>query len=258
LENSACILLVEDSRMQARLLMEILTSSGFSVDVAYNGKEALDKLAGRTYDAIVLDLIMPLMSGFELCKKVKSGVAKDTPVIAVTVLHELKDLIEALRCGADQFLTKPVEASVLVRSIKSILAAKQTESPLPGAFCDPSTGTCFIDRSFVESIDRKKSLDFVVTRFDDFLKARQRQLEIQLMEMQRELDAAQHRKIMLSALVSQMRKSVEAAIKTIDAMLDDNGLSEKNRQSLTELKSMQQSLLSTIASSRQLTQSAKA
>ncbi len=113
------ILIVEDSKTQAMRLRHILEREGYEVRAAVNGLEALAMIRQAKPTIVISDVMMPEMGGYELCEAIKTDPEfKDIPVILVTTLSDPTDVIEALKVGADNFLTKPYEDEVLVSRIR--------------------------------------------------------------------------------------------------------------------------------------------
>lgn len=194
------ILVVEDSPTQAHQLKLILGSAGFKVDVVFDGNSALQKFEDKEYDAVLSDVVMPGLSGYELCRKIKGNDrGRDVPVVLLTALNDLGDLIEGLRHGADNFLSKPFEPSFLVARLNNILSAKKGAPT--SSVCDPDSGVCRVDQKFVMTLDRKRMLDYLIATFDDFLCMRRKQIA---------------RK---AAFLSEHEEKVERSEQSIDSIL---------------------------------------
>ena len=117
------VMAVEDSPTQARLLRLILESEGFVVESAVDGKTALARLAQEPFDIVVSDVLMPGLTGFELCQTIKGDPALcEIPVVLVTTLREPMEIVQALEVGADSFIRKPYEPDALVGRLRSLLA----------------------------------------------------------------------------------------------------------------------------------------
>ena len=120
------ILVAEDSPTQAEQLKHILEQHNFNVIVAKNGKEALSFINKKKPSLVISDIVMPEMDGFELCKEIKSNEkTQEIPVILLTSLSRSEDVMEALSCGADNFLTKPYSENYLFSLIDQILVNKK-------------------------------------------------------------------------------------------------------------------------------------
>ncbi|MDD5473811.1 MAG: response regulator [Candidatus Methanoperedens sp.] len=118
------VLVVDDEEVNVELI-SVLLETDYHVIPAYSGKEALEKIAKEEPDIVLLDIMMPEMSGYEVCEKIKQqDVTRFTPVVIVTALSELKDKVKAIEAGADDFLTKPVNTIELITRVKSLLKSK--------------------------------------------------------------------------------------------------------------------------------------
>lgn len=119
------ILVVDDQDFNLRLLDALLTPLGHTVEFATDGIDCLDKVQGINPDLILLDIMMPRMDGFETAAKLKSNPeTKDIPVVMVTSLTEVDERVKALECGADDFLSKPVNELELRARVNSLLEIK--------------------------------------------------------------------------------------------------------------------------------------
>lgn len=117
------ILIVEDSLTQAMRLRYILEKEDLIVDVATNGREALDVLRNIPINIVISDVMMPEMNGYELCKAMRADPKLSLiPVMLVTTLSDPTDVIRALEAGADNFLIKPYDENTLISRIKYIVA----------------------------------------------------------------------------------------------------------------------------------------
>jgi two-component system cell cycle response regulator len=118
------ILLVDDNEQNLELLEAYLDDLHGTTQTAPDGLEALKAIERRRPDLILLDVMMPRMSGFQLCKRLKADPAtKSIKIIMVTALNEVSDMERAADVGADAFLTKPVNRQELLDRIKSCLAS---------------------------------------------------------------------------------------------------------------------------------------
>jgi DNA-binding response OmpR family regulator len=127
------ILVVEDSPTQAAQIKYLLEDNHFEVVVAFNGQEALVWLSKNEPFLIISDIVMPGMNGFQLCEKIKSDErTKNIPVILLTSLSDLEEVIEGLSCGADSFITKPYDKKFLISNIEKILLEKSVPDYFEG------------------------------------------------------------------------------------------------------------------------------
>ncbi len=122
--RSATVLVVDDSRTTARLLERILTVEGYRVVHAMSGEAALEQLTTEPPDLVLLDLLLPGIDGYEVCRRLRSSpVSSMLPVVMVTG-SDSSDRISSIDAGADDFLVKPVDGVELVARVRSLLRIK--------------------------------------------------------------------------------------------------------------------------------------
>jgi len=128
---TARVLVVDDILSNVKLLEAKLAAEYFEVITAYNGEQALARVASDAPDIILLDVMMPGMDGFEVCRRIKSN-AKTThiPVVMVTALDQPSDRVTGLDAGADDFLTKPVDDMSLFARVRSLVRLKMMTDEL--------------------------------------------------------------------------------------------------------------------------------
>ena len=114
------ILIIEDEVSIAELEKDYLELSGFEVDMEHSGDTGLDKALKNEFDLIILDLMLPGMDGFEICRRIREK--KNIPVLMVSAKKEDIDKIRGLGMGADDYITKPFSPSELVARVKAHLA----------------------------------------------------------------------------------------------------------------------------------------
>jgi len=120
------VLIVDDNAQNLELLEAYMDDvPEVEVSTATNGLEALQQVSDASPDLILLDIMMPKMSGFEVCKKIKADPkTRDIIVIMVTALNETSDIERAAECGSDDYLAKPIDRQALIRQVKTLLASK--------------------------------------------------------------------------------------------------------------------------------------
>src|SRR4030067_1975683 len=130
MKNDSYILIVEDSRTQARELADVLIPLGHRISIAGNGKEALVLLKERKPAIVVADILMPEMDGYELCKAIKSDSKfMDIPVLLLTQLSDPKEIIKGLESGADDFIVKPYSEELLLTRLQTLLGLRKKGTP---------------------------------------------------------------------------------------------------------------------------------
>jgi two-component system cell cycle response regulator len=128
---TARVLVVDDILSNVKLLEAKLTAEYFDVVTAFNGLECLAKIAESAPDIVLLDVMMPGMDGFEVCRRIKSNPATaHVPVVMVTALDQPSDRVAGLEAGADDFLTKPVDDSALFARVRSLVRLKMMTDEL--------------------------------------------------------------------------------------------------------------------------------
>jgi two-component system, chemotaxis family, response regulator PixH len=116
------IMIVEDSPSELELMSHYLKESGYNVIKATSAKEALEKALSQKPDAIVTDVVMPGMSGFELCRALKKNpVTQKIPIVICSSKSQEIDRLWAMKQGADFYITKPYTREQLLRAIKSVV-----------------------------------------------------------------------------------------------------------------------------------------
>jgi len=122
---TARVLVVDDILSNVKLLEAKLTAEYFEVVTAGNGEQALAKVAAEMPDIVLLDVMMPGMDGFEVCRRIKANSkTAHIPVVMVTALDQPSDRVSGLEAGADDFLTKPVDDTALFARVRSLVRLK--------------------------------------------------------------------------------------------------------------------------------------
>ena len=133
--EKAKILIVDDESKNIKLLKGMLFSENYELFEACDGQEALDLVCENPPDLILLDVMMPGISGFEVCRQLKQDdQTKTIPIVMVTALKEKEHRVKALEAGADDFLSKPVDQTELVIRIKSLLRIKSYHDELLASY----------------------------------------------------------------------------------------------------------------------------
>jgi len=121
------VLIVDDEKLIVKGIKYSLEQDNMVVDVAYDGKEALEKAANNSYDVILLDVMLPELNGFEVCQMIRDY--SDVPIIMLTAKGEDMDKILGLEYGADDYITKPFNILEVKARIKAIMRRTKVKAP---------------------------------------------------------------------------------------------------------------------------------
>jgi two-component system sensor histidine kinase/response regulator len=182
------ILVVDDSRTQAEEARFILESAGFTVEVAASAEAALQRLARGGVDLVVSDVVMPGMTGYELCRTAKAAPATGgIPVVLLTSLDDPLEVIRALECGADGFITKGSGADHLIDRVRMVVENCRLRA---SGGTGSSIQVHFLGRTFAIQSEREQILDLLVSTFEDTVRKQQQLVasQQQLREANRELE----------------------------------------------------------------------
>ena len=120
------VLIVEDDHNIAQLLQMYLEKEGYSVTLAHDGGQGLDKFRAIQPDLVLLDVMMPVMDGWALCQAIRAEA--QTPIIMLTAKGETDDKVQGLRSGADDYITKPFEMKEVLARIEAVLRRTGTQA----------------------------------------------------------------------------------------------------------------------------------
>ena len=133
MSDGARILVVDDTPLNVKLLADLLRVKGFVVTSAASGPEALDRIATERPDLVLLDVMMPEMSGYEVCARLRANPeTARLPVVMVTSLDAVHERVKGIEVGADDFLSKPVNQPELLARVRSLLRIKELDDALAG------------------------------------------------------------------------------------------------------------------------------
>lgn len=161
------ILTVEDSKIQEVYLQRLLTKNGHMVRGATSGAEALELLEAAIPDVVITDIVMPGMSGFELCARIKKHeLYRSVPVILLTVLSDPQDIVQALQSGANSFITKPYDEEFLLNQLDSAVRNRELKKHGPSDF---GFQVYFAGRNYHIGSDPAQMLDLLFATYENAL-----------------------------------------------------------------------------------------
>ncbi len=127
----ARILIADDNAQNADLLAEYLGDGDFEIAIAGDGEATLEQVRSFRPDVLLLDIMMPRLSGFEVCKRLKGDPAtRQLPILMITALDQPSDIERAVEAGTDDFLTKPIHRTELLQRVNALLASRQSQDAL--------------------------------------------------------------------------------------------------------------------------------
>lgn len=182
------ILVVDDTPLNVRLLTSILEIEGYNVVTATNGPDALELVPQTAPDVVLLDVMMPGMDGFEVCRRIKAEeFSAHLPVVMVTALQDTQNRVQALEAGADDFLTKPVDEVEVLARVKTLVRAKRGRDELQNAYSALQRSEGLRDSlSQMLVHDLRTPLTAIIAALDILLtsyKDKQDELQLELLEM---------------------------------------------------------------------------
>jgi CheY-like chemotaxis protein len=128
------ILIADDIATNAELLKDYLDDSGYELSIASDGEQTLQQVASWKPDLILLDIMMPRISGFEVCKRLRADPAtRDIAILMVTALDQPSDIERAVEAGTDDFVTKPINKGDLLRLVRALLDSRKHKRDLDRA-----------------------------------------------------------------------------------------------------------------------------
>jgi DNA-binding response OmpR family regulator len=156
IQSGGRILVVDDEPHIVELVRYNLAQEGFEVSVAYDGHDAIEKAKKDTPDLVILDLMLPYVDGFEVCRHIRKE--SSVPILMLTAKHGEQERVVGLELGADDYVTKPFSPRELVARVRAILrrTARETQRPSPvpvgvgGLILDPGTHEVRLDGRMVD------------------------------------------------------------------------------------------------------------
>ncbi|MEQ4483491.1 response regulator transcription factor [Cohnella silvisoli] len=159
------VLIVEDEVKIARLLELELTHEGYSVDVADNGREGLEKALSKRWGIIILDIMLPELNGIEVLRRLRKEDA-ETPVILVTARNTTPDIISGLDQGANDYITKPFEIEELLARMRASMRGREEESSKKTAAKRLQIDNLTIDKVSREIIREGQKIELTPKEYD--------------------------------------------------------------------------------------------
>jgi PAS domain S-box-containing protein len=213
------ILVVEDSPTQAQELLLSLASEELDVEIAADAETGLLLFQTSEFDLVITDVVLPGMSGYELCQQIKNHSMKgDVPVFLLTSLSDPMNIIQGLECGANSFITKPYEANYLRGRVKTMLDKKAHRA---SSKVKVGAEVIFLGKKLTINSDKEQILDLLIATFEDIVRTNQEhqttktdlrksneQLKTRLKESSADLDLATDQMSQLAAIVESSADAI--------------------------------------------------
>ena len=197
MNTPAKILVVDDTPRNVRLLADLLAVKGYGVVTAASGHEALAQIESERPDLILLDVVMPEMSGYEVCRKIRESPEKAMlPIVMVTALDPSEERVKGIEAGADDFLTKPINQAELLARVKSLLRIKELHDTIQAQTAELATWNKTLELRVQEQIQQLERLERLKRFFspqlaemivtggaDDPLKTHRRELTVVYLDL---------------------------------------------------------------------------
>ena len=222
------ILVVDDSRVQAKLLKDLLEDKSYHVRVALNGREAIDAIRQKKPTLVISDIVMPVMNGYDMCHELKQDATlRDIPVILLTSLSNTEDIVLGVMAEADYYLTKPYSHDYLLTTISEVLRQPpRTEVEDPYAPLEIEIN----DTRRVIKASRRQMLSLLLSTYGNAVE----QNRI-LLQMQRELRSVNEQLQEQALHIAEQQKRLEDANVQLQALATHDGLTKlKNHRAFKE------------------------
>ncbi len=221
------ILVVDDSRVQSKLLKDLLQSRGYIVRSAADGREALEMVRQKKPTLIISDIVMPVMNGYDMCFALKQDEAlRDVPIILLTSLSDTADIVLGLMARADYYLTKPYSPDYLLSTITGLL--QQPPAPDDDAL-QPLEITIGETRHEITA-NRRQMLSLLLSTYGNSVEQNR-----VLLQVQRELRSLNDQLREQSQRIIEQQKSLEEANLQLHSLATHDGLTKlKNHRAFKE------------------------
>jgi sigma-B regulation protein RsbU (phosphoserine phosphatase) len=160
------ILIVDDIAKNIQVLGNILSKDGYAISYATHGRQALEMIAAEDYDLILLDIMMPELDGFEVCRRIKLMPGKkEIPIIFLTARIEKQDIVEGLNTGAVDYITKPFNSAELKARVLTHLQLKEARDNIAVQniqLQEKSERLATLNRELKEALEKIKTLEGII------------------------------------------------------------------------------------------------
>ncbi|MBF0449978.1 MAG: response regulator [Candidatus Magnetomorum sp.] len=250
------ILIIEDSLTQALRLQDSLEKHRYETQIANNGKAGLVLLKEKVFTLVISDIIMPEMDGYELCRQIKiDEQLKDIPVILLTSLSDPQDVIEALECGADNFVTKPYNEKFLISRIQNILVNRELRF---NGMSEMGIEIVFAGKKHFITSSRMQIIDLLFSTYENAIQKNYEleQVNRELIMTQRELEQKnielaklnEQKNYFLGMAAHDLRNPMGAIFNTSELLIEEDlgPLNEEQKEMIAAVKSASEFMLNLV------------
>jgi CheY-like chemotaxis protein len=232
-KNGGHILVVDDNKLNRKLLTRALKEQGHTSATAENGKQALEMLSAEEFDVVLLDILMPVMDGYETLSRIKQDERlRHIPVLVISAVEEMDSVLRCIEMGATDYLTKPFKADLLRSRLKASLAQKRLRD-LELEYLEQVGYVMSAAAAVEDDTFELSSLDGVALRDDALgqlarvfrqmaheVQARQERLKQQVRELRIEIDEVRQEKKVAEITDSEYFRSVRDQADTLRGIME--------------------------------------
>ncbi|HSJ23670.1 MAG TPA: hybrid sensor histidine kinase/response regulator [Longimicrobiales bacterium] len=216
------ILVVDDSPTQLEAARALLELRGYDVVVARSGEAALDRVRAESFDLVLSDVIMPGMSGYDLCSAIRRELDTPPPIVLLTSLNDPRDIVRGVECGADNYITKPYEPTLLADRIRHVIDNHRLRMQAPS---EGPVQVNFLGETYTIASDPAQILALLLSSFEELIRT-----NAALQESKRQVAAAHARELQReqeararaeadARNMEQLKRKAEAATRARDDVL---------------------------------------
>lgn len=207
------ILVVDDSPTQLEATRSLLARNGYDVTTARSGEEGLDFVRKGRYDLVLSDVVMPGMSGYEMCASIKRDIPDPPALVLLTTLADPRDIVRGVECGADNYITKPYEGEYLLARMTQVIENQQLRRDRqPGDAAQIS----FLGETYTITSDPAQVLGLLLSSFEELIRTNE-----ELQKSKQRAEAATRARDEVLATVSHDLKNPVGTIYTSATLLLD-------------------------------------
>ncbi|HEX2166143.1 MAG TPA: hybrid sensor histidine kinase/response regulator [Longimicrobiales bacterium] len=221
------ILVVDDSPTQLEATRSLLTSHGYDVTIARSGEEGLERARAERFDLVLSDVVMPGMSGYEMCSCIREEIEDPPALVLLTTLADPRDIVRGVECGADNYITKPYEGDHLLARITQVIANRELRRNRKQ---DGPAQISFLGETYTIASDPAQTLGLLLSSFEELIRT-----NAELQKSKQRAEAATRARDEVLATVSHDLKNPVGTIYTSATLLLDMPLPPEAQQRQIEI-----------------------